>query len=244
MQTTVVQRRNVGAVPAKVSNMERETPTVPETSTQIDVKLAAIGVVSGIAAAMAMDTFSRCLRALSGDGREARGAAPGGERDSKGAQPAQAKHSGDDDATVKVGTAAFEAVTGEKPDRETQQWLGALAHYGFAAAMGVNYMLASEQAPDLRRGYGTVYGSLVWAAADEGALPAAGLSKKPTEIPLGVHAYALGAHWVYGATLEACRRVAAALIDAWERSGNVVDVTAEHDDAVGMTHAAGAGGIA
>ena len=159
--------------------MERETPTVPETSTQIDVKLAAIGVVSGIVAAMAMDAFSSCLRSLNGNGREAAGATPGAARHAKGTQPAQANESGDDDATVKVGTAAFEAVTGETPSRETQQWLGTFAHYGFAAAMGVNYLLASEQAPDMRRGYGTVYGSLVWAAADEGVLPAAGLSKKP-----------------------------------------------------------------
>jgi uncharacterized membrane protein YagU involved in acid resistance len=201
--------------------MERETPTVPETSTQIDVKLAAIGVVSGIVAAMAMDAFSRCLRGLTGDGREAAGATPGAPREGKGAQAAQAQESSDQDATVKVGTAAFEAVTGETPSRETQQWLGTFAHYGFAAAMGVNYMLASERAPDVRRGYGTVYGSLVWAAADEGVLPAAGLSKKPTEIPLGVHAYALGAHWVFGATLETCRRVAAALMAALERSGDV-----------------------
>ncbi len=221
--------------------MERETPTVPETSTQIDVKLAAIGVVSGIVAAMAMDSFSRCLRGLSGDGREAAGATPGAEREAKGAQPAQAKHSGDQDATVKVGTAAFEAVTGERPSRETQQWLGTFTHYGFSAAMAVNYMLASEQAPDLRRGYGTVYGSLVWAAADEGVLPAAGLSKKPGELPLGVHAYALASHWVYGATLETCRRIAAAVLGAWERSGNVVDVAAE--PVPPTTAAAGAGTV-
>lgn len=199
--------------------MERETPTVPETSTHIDLKLAAVGVVSGIVAAMAMDSFSRCLRAWQGDGREAEGATPGGERDAKGTQPAQAKRSGDNDATVKVGTAAFKSVAGYAPGPEVQQWLGTAAHYGFGAAMGVNYMLASERAPDLRRGYGTVYGSLVWAAADEGVLPAAGLSKKTTEIPVGVHAYALGAHWVYGATLETCRRIASAVFEAWERSG-------------------------
>ena len=209
--------------------MERETPTVPETSTQIDVKLAVIGVVSGIVAAMAMDAFSRGLRTLNGDQREVPGATPGSERDAKGAQPAQAKGSGDQDATVKVGTAAFEAVTGQKPSRETQQWLGTFAHYGFGAAMGVNYMLASEQAPDLRRGYGTVYGSLVWAAADEGVLPAAGLSKKTGEIPLGVHAYALGAHWIYGATLETCRRIASSVLEAWKDSRDIVDVPAFGD---------------
>jgi uncharacterized membrane protein YagU involved in acid resistance len=211
--------------------MERETPTVPETSTQIDLKLAAIGVVSGIVAAMAMNSVARLLGSLNSDPR-------GAQR-----TPAQAQATGaaEDDGSAKLGAAAFEAVTGEKPGRETQQWLGLMSRYGFGAAMGVNYMLASEQAPDLRRGYGTVYGSLVWAAADEGALPAAGLAKKPTDVPLGIHASTLGAHWVYGATLETCRRIAAAVLGAWERSGNVVDVVAEP---VPPTTVAGAPGTA
>jgi uncharacterized membrane protein YagU involved in acid resistance len=211
--------------------MERETPTVPETSTQIDLKLAAIGVVSGIVAAMAMDSVARFLGSLNDDPRAAR----------RTPAPAQASGPGEEDGSAKLGPAAFEAVTGEKPGREAQQWLGLMSRYGFGAAMGVNYMLASEQAPDLRRGYGTVYGSLVWAAADEGALPAAGLARKPTDVPLGIHASTLGAHWVYGATLETCRRVAAAVLGAWERSGNVVDVVAEP---VPPTTVAGAAGTA
>ena len=206
--------------------MEREAPTIPETSTQIDLKLAAVGVVSGIVAAMMMDTFSRLMRAHDDGGREAPGATRGRERDARGTQPAQAEKSAEQDATVKVGTAAFRSVAGYTPGRETQQWLGTAAHYAFSAAVGVNYMLASERAPELRRGFGTVYGSLVWATADEGAVPALGLSKTPDQIPLGVHAYALGGHWVYGATLEACRRIASSLIAAWEDSRDVINVAA------------------
>ena len=224
------QRRSGRAAPDEVSKMEPTAPTVPESSTHIDMKLAAIGVVSGIVAAMAMDAFSRLIRR--------RRRRPRGARARRGRRARRPRHAagsggglGEQDATVKVGTAAFRSVTGYKPGRETQQWLGTAAHYAFGAAVGVNYMLASERAPDLRRGFGTVYGSLVWAAADEGAVPAAGLSKKPGEIPLGVHAYALGAHWVYGATLEACRRIAAAILEAWERSGGVIDVTALKLDA-------------
>jgi len=205
--------------------MERTGPTVPASTTHIDVKLAAIGALSGIAAAMMMDTFSRLMQGHEG-GREAAGATPGRERDGRGAQPAQAEGSAEQDATVKVGTAAFRSVAGYTPSRETQQWLGTAAHYAFSAAVGVNYMLASERAPELRRGFGTFYGSLVWATADEGAIPAFGLSKKPGEIPLGVHAYALGAHWVYGATLEACRRIASSVLAAWEDSRGVIDVSA------------------
>lgn len=206
--------------------MEPTAPTVPESSAHIDMKLAAVGVVSGIVAAMMMDTFSRIMQSYDDGGREAPGATRGLERDARGAQPAQAKGSAEQDATVKVGTAAFRTVAGYTPGKETQQWLGTAAHYAFSAAVGMNYMLASERAPELRRGFGTVYGSLVWATADEGAIPALGLSKKPGEIPLGVHAYALGAHWVYGATLEACRRVASSVLAAWEDSRGVIDVPA------------------
>ena len=130
------------------------------------------------------------------------------------------------DATVKVGTAAFRLVAGYTPGRETQQWLGTAARFAFSAAVGVNYLLASERTPELRRGFGTVYGGLVWATADEGAAPALGLSKTPDEIPLGVHASSLGAHCVYGATLEGCRRVASSLLAAWEHSRGVIDASA------------------
>jgi uncharacterized membrane protein YagU involved in acid resistance len=197
--------------------MDPTAPTVPDSATHIDVKLAAIGAVSGILAAMMMDTFSRLIQAYDDRDRD---------RDARSKQPAQADGSAEQDATVKVGTAAFRSVAGYTPGRETQQWLGTAAHYAFSAAVGVNYLLASERAPELRRGFGTVYGSLVWATADEGAAPALGLSKTPDQIPLGIHAYELGAHWVYGATLEACRRVASSVVAAWEDSRGVIDVSA------------------
>jgi uncharacterized membrane protein YagU involved in acid resistance len=191
--------------------MDRAGYSVPAEAepSGLDVRLACIGAVSGIVAAMAMDTFSRLMQRA--DGREAEGAAPGPDREAKGVQPAQAKGSAGQDATVQVGTAAFKAVAGYTPDREVQQWLGTAAHYAFSAALGVNYAIASERAPAMRRGFGTLYGSFVWATADEGIVPAAGLSKTPAEIPVGVHAYALGAHWVFGAALEAARRLAAGL---------------------------------
>jgi len=50
------------------------------------------------------------------------------------------------------------------------------------------------------------FGAAVWAIADEGIVPAAGLSKSPTEYPLSIHAYALASHLVYGLTTELVRR--------------------------------------
>jgi uncharacterized membrane protein YagU involved in acid resistance len=202
--------------------MDPAAPTIAEPTPPFDARLAAIGFASGIVAALAMDTFARVMRRVEG-GREAPGATPGADREGRGPQPAQAEATAGQDATVKVGTAAFRGVAGYTPSEATQQWLGTAAHYAFSGALGANYVLASEAAPDLRRGYGTMYGSLVWATADEGAIPAMGLSKTPDQIPLGVHAYALASHWVFGATLEACRRIAAATLTAWQASANVVE---------------------
>ena len=79
--------------------MEPTGPTVPESSAHIDAKLAAIGAVSGIVAAMMMDTFSRLIQAYDEGGREA------------------------PDATVKVGTAAFDRSPARSQDaRRSSGW--------------------------------------------------------------------------------------------------------------------------
>ncbi len=87
------------------------------------------------------------------------------------------------------------------------RWLGTGAHYAFGAALGVIYAIGSNRAPALRTGWGVLYGSFVWAIADEGAMPALGLSRGPRELPVGVHAYALAGHWAYGAALEGSMRL-------------------------------------
>jgi hypothetical protein len=47
----------------------------------------------------------------------------------------------------------------------------------------------------------------VWAIADEAAMPALGLSRGPRQLTRGMHAYSLLGHRMYGATLEAVRRL-------------------------------------
>jgi uncharacterized membrane protein YagU involved in acid resistance len=170
-----------------------------------DWQPALIGLAGGLLGALAMNLFARAVR-IGNHGLEAAGAAPGHDRDGRGMQPPQAEQCADQDAAVKAGTVAYRAVAGHNPRRAVQPWLGSAAHYGFGAATGLCYALASDRAPALRTGFGTLYGSLVWAIADEGVMPALGLSRGPRQLPLGVHAYALCGHWVYGATLEAVMR--------------------------------------
>jgi hypothetical protein len=163
------------------------------------------GVAAGVLGAMAMDLFARAVRATK-HGVEADGAAPGGDRDGRGAQPPQAEGRADEDAAVRVGTLAYQAATGEEPGRATRLWLGSAAHYGFGATGGACYALFAPRVPAVRTGFGTLYGTAVWALADEGVVPALGLSRSPRELPPGVHLYALCSHWIYGATLEAVTR--------------------------------------
>jgi uncharacterized membrane protein YagU involved in acid resistance len=49
------------------------------------------------------------------------------------------------------------------------------------------------------------YGATIWVVADEGVVPALGLSKSASEYPLSIHAYALASHLVYGLTGEIVR---------------------------------------
>jgi uncharacterized membrane protein YagU involved in acid resistance len=172
------------------------------------VRTLFVGAVGGLLGGFAMNTFTRVVSSATG-GHEAEGAAPGRERVGRGMQPPQAEVMAEDDAAVRVGSAVYEATTGMQPGRERRLRLGVAAHYAFSAAMGVVYMLAANRPTHLRRGFGGAYGALVWATADELAMPALGLSRGPMRLTPGMHAYSLAGHWIYGATLESVRRLAA-----------------------------------
>ena len=113
----------------------------------------------------------------------------------------------DDDAAVRVGSTAYRLTTGRWPDRRLRLQLGAWAHYTFSGMVGICYALIAEHAPLLRKGSGAFPAAVVWALADEGAMPALGLSRGPRQLTGGMHAYSLLGHWIYGATLECARNI-------------------------------------
>ena len=169
-------------------------------------RLTIQGAIAGVAAGLAMDLFARAARSIGG-GREAPGAAPGTHRDGRGAQPPQAKSRAEDDAAVRVGSAAYRLATGADPGRATRIRLGIATHYAFSAAAGVCYTLASDRYSALGTARGALYGSIVWIVADEMAMPAMSLSRGAADMTWGLLAYALCAHWVYGVTLDTVARV-------------------------------------
>jgi hypothetical protein len=165
-----------------------------------------VGLAGGLFAGLAMNLFSRAVANATCD-LEGEGAAAGTERAGRGAQPPQARGTADQDAATIIGAALYRTVTGADPDRSDRLRLGAAVHYVFSGVLGMCYAVTARQLPAVRAGFGTAYGTLVWAVADEGAVPALGLSRAPDELPAGVHLYALASHWIYGAALESVARV-------------------------------------
>jgi uncharacterized membrane protein YagU involved in acid resistance len=170
------------------------------------------GLAGGLLGALVTNVYTRVTSTATG-GHEGEGAAPGAHRAGRGMQPPQALHDANDDATIKVGSIAYQAITGRSTPASSRAALGAAAHYAFSTSAGLLYGIIASRFPPLRSGYGVAYGCLVWAVADEGIVPALGLSRGPRQLPLGIHIYSLVGHAIFGATLESALRLAC----AWQR---------------------------
>ena len=165
---------------------------------------ALAGALAGIAGALAMNMFQR-LAAQTGQGREAEDATIGLPRTGRGPQPAQALGNASDDATARAANAALSVVGYELSDPRAKQMAGEFVHLAFGALNGAAYGLAAELDPRVTAGAGVPFGAAVWAVADEGVVPALGLSRGPRETSAGLLAYGLLSHFVYGLTTEAVR---------------------------------------
>ena len=111
-----------------------------------------------------------------------------------------------DPATVKVANVISEKVTGRKVPKDYKSIAGEAVHYGTGASAAAVYGVLAEVTPIVTAGDGVGFGTGLWLLADEMAVPAAGLSKSPKEIPLTTHIYALALHLVYGWITETVRR--------------------------------------
>jgi putative membrane protein len=175
------------------------------------------GAAGGLAASWVMNRFQELLKRFEEDFaqvRSERGSQGGGKKqgDGKGAQAAQGSggsqgSEGSEDATVKAAEKVSEGVFDHELTDEEKKLAGPAVHYAFGTLVGALYGGLAEVSPAVARGVGMPFGTAVWLAADEVGVPALGLSKKPTEYPVTVHASALGAHLVYGLTTDLVRRL-------------------------------------
>jgi len=166
----------------------------------------ATGITAGIAATLIMDQFQKIstagqkaaekqLRLASHESAEAI------ERHQL-QQEQQAKQQ--EDSTEIVARKIAEAAGKELPPLEKKK-AGQAVHYAFGTLMGAVYGVAAELVPEVTTGGGTAYGTILFLAAHEVAVPAFQLSPPPTETPARDHLQHWAAHVVYGGSLELVR---------------------------------------
>jgi hypothetical protein len=174
------------------------------------LKGLAAGVVGGLAAAWTMNQFQALLsKTLAGEERShgAQSMQQGTPRQGVGAElAAEGKDEEDDTAPARLANAISVGVTGRELSKGEKEFAGTVLHYAMGVTSGAIYGAVAEGLPLVTVGAGLPFGAAVWAIADEGVVPAAGLSKPPSEYPLSVHLYAFASHLVFGLTTELVRK--------------------------------------
>jgi len=170
----------------------------------------AAGVVGGLAAAAVMNQFQALWSRQAGGEARSHGAQSlqqGSPRQGIGLElRAEGKDERTDDATERLANAISVKAFGRELTGREKDAAGTAFHYAMGATSGALYGAVAELAPTATAGGGLPFGVAVWLVADEGLVPAAGLSKSPTEYPLSIHAYSFASHLVFGLTAEVVRR--------------------------------------
>lgn len=118
------------------------------------------------------------------------------------------------EATAKVADRVSQPLLRRKLRYSEKQRAKPIVHYAFGSAVGAVYGATAEYRPIVRKFAGAPFGAAVFAGADQLALPALHLTRKPTEYPPALHATEFGAHIVYGVTLESVRRLVRLILRA------------------------------
>ena len=174
------------------------------------LKGLAAGVVGGLVASAVMNQFQALWGRLAEGEERSHGAQSlqqGSPRQGVGRElQADGKDEEEDDATERLANAISVGLSGRELTRREKETAGTALHYAMGTTSGALYGAVAELVPAVKAGAGMPFGAVVWLTADEGILPAAGLSKSSAEYPLSIHAYAFASHLVYGLTTELVRR--------------------------------------
>jgi putative membrane protein len=162
------------------------------------LKGMAAGALGGLVASFAMNEFQKVWATAEEKLTDC--------RRRKGQKDNQYQGEEGEDATMKTVDRIAQAVQGQHLTKAGKKKAGPAVHYAFGTIMGAIYGAPAEVAPATKSLAGIPFGTVLFAGADEIALPVLGLSKSPTEYPLSKHLYGLVSHAVYGVTIEAVRR--------------------------------------
>jgi putative membrane protein len=117
----------------------------------------------------------------------------------------QERSEGGDNANELAADAVARATLDRPLGRNEMQVAAPLMHYAFGAGVSAAYGVFAERAAWATAGTGAGFGTFVWAAADEAAVPMLGLSH-PGRHPADAHLQAFTAHLVFGITTELVRK--------------------------------------
>ena len=156
------------------------------------------GLAGGLVASVAMTQFQNAWTKASEKLN------PGKKNDSNSEGQSEKE-----DATMKAAGKVAQ-IAGHRLSHEQKKKVGPMVHYGFGTAMGALYGLAMENAPEPLTDLNPIlcglgFGTGLFLAADEVAVPALKLSGTPSETPLSTHLFGLASHLVYGLSTETVR---------------------------------------
>jgi len=133
---------------------------------------------------------------------------PGGRHD---ARDWEEKNEGDN-ANQQAAQAVARHTVGRELTDDELEVAAPLMHYAFGGAISAAYGIFAEHTRWARGGAGAGYGTVVWAGADEIAMPLIGWSN-PQRFPLESHLQSFTAHLVFGVTTEMTRRAVRRLLE-------------------------------
>lgn len=170
------------------------------------------GVVTGLTAVIAATLIMDQFQKLSSAGQKAaekqvRLALQESEEQIERDQQQKAEEAAQQEgSTEKVARKIAETAGKQLPATEKKK-AGQAVHYAFGTLMGAVYGVTAELVPEVTTGGGTAYGTLLFLAADEVAVPAFQLSPPPTQTRSTDHLQHWAAHVVYGGSLELVRSI-------------------------------------
>jgi putative membrane protein len=111
-----------------------------------------------------------------------------------------------EDATMKAA-GKIAKLAGHRPSYEQKARLGPVVHYSFGTLQGAVYATVLEMS-GVQSGFipALAFGAGLFVLADEIAVPALGLSGKPSESSLSSHLFGFASHLVYGISTDIATR--------------------------------------
>jgi uncharacterized membrane protein YagU involved in acid resistance len=112
-----------------------------------------------------------------------------------------------EDSTVKAASAISRAIFHHELTADQKKVAGPAVHYAFGATAAAMYGVLVEFRGSASLGFGLPFGAAVWLGAHVITVPALGLAEPVTGSAPAAEAAEFAAHLIYGAVVEAVRRL-------------------------------------